>query len=94
MALVTIEGTFMDAQVRTNTFDGVAKTNLHVDIYQKNSTLPTKLVQLKTDDISLINVINKDFAEGSAIKVLASVNAYKNQAYFKLLEVSTPALTK
>lgn len=94
MAMVTIEGTFMDAQVRTNTFDGVAKTALHVDIYQKESTLANKLVQLKTDDVSLVNILNKDFTEGSAIKVKASVNAYKNQAYFKLLEVATPALSK
>ena len=94
MAIVTIKGIYMDAQVRTTNFNNEEKTNLYMDLYQKDSTVQQKLVQLKTKDISLINVLNKDFAQGSEIEVQASVTGYKNQAYFTLLSIKTPALTK
>lgn len=87
MAEVYIEGVFMGAEVKSSTFDGVTKTNVVVDVYQAKSSNSDKTVSLKTDDVSIINVFNENYDFGSVIKVKASVNAYKNKAYFKLLEV-------
>lgn len=87
MATVQITGIFMNAEVKTTTFDGVSKTALYLDVYQKDSKSKDKLVQLKTDDVSLINTLNQEYDLGSEIQTTALVNAYKNEAYFKLLEV-------
>lgn len=87
MAEVIIEGVFMGAEVKTQTYEGNSKTNLVLDIYQAKSSQTEKTVTLKTEDVALINELNQNYDFGSVIKVAASVNAYKNKAYFKLLEV-------
>lgn len=87
MAVVLIEGVFMGAELKTSTFDGNTKTNVVVDIYQQKSSLAEKTVQLKTEDVTLMNDLKDGYDFGSLITVKASVNAYKNKAYFKLLEV-------
>lgn len=87
MAIVLVEGVFMGAEVKTQTFDGNSKTSLYLDVYQPTSSQSEKMVQLKTDDVSLINTFSQDYDMGSKITVKAGVNAYKNKAYFKLLEV-------
>lgn len=87
MAEVIIEGVFMGAEVKTQTYEGNSKTNLVLDIYQSKSSQTEKTVTLKTEDVALINDLNQNYDFGSVIKVAASVNAYKNKAYFKLLEV-------
>lgn len=87
MATVLIEGVFMNAEIKSTTFDGNTKTALYVDVYQRDSTSAEKTVQLKTEDIELMNTLKSDYDFGSMIQVKAGVNAYKNKAYFKLLEV-------
>lgn len=87
MAIVLVEGVFMGAEVKTQTYDGNSKTSLYLDVYQPTSTQSEKMVQLKTDDVSLINTFSQDYDMGSKITVKAGVNAYKNKAYFKLIEV-------
>lgn len=87
MAEVLIEGVYMGAELKTTTFEGVSKTNLILDIYQQKSMSNEKTVTLKTDDVSLMNLLNEGFDFGSVITVKASVNAYKNKAYFKLLDI-------
>lgn len=87
MAVVLVEGVFMGAEVKTQTYDGNSKTSLYLDVYQPTSTQSEKMVQLKTDDVSLINTFSQDYDMGSKITVKAGVNAYKNKAYFKLIEV-------
>lgn len=87
MAQVIVDGVFMGAQLKTTTFDGNTKTKLIVDVYQPDSEQNSKTVQLSTDDVSLYQKMVSDFAMGSVIKIKAAVNAYKNQAYFKLLSV-------
>lgn len=87
MAIVLVEGVFMGAEVKTQTFDGNSKTSLYLDVYQPTSSQSEKMVQLKTDDVSLINTFSQDYDMGSKITVKAGVNAYKNKAYFKLIEV-------
>lgn len=87
MAQVIIEGVFMSAEIKSSTYEGVTKTNLLLDVYQPKSNDSEKTVSLKTDDVSLINLLNDGYDLGSTIKVKATVNAYKNKAYFKLIEV-------
>lgn len=87
MPVVAIEGVFMGANVKKSTFDGKEKSSLYIDVYQPNSDDSDKTVQIKADDVSLINSLSKDYAMGSVFACTASVNAYKNKAYFKLQDI-------
>ncbi|HYK74822.1 MAG TPA: hypothetical protein VEV44_17135 [Pseudoneobacillus sp.] len=89
MPLVTIEGVFMGASVKTSSYEGKEKSALYIDLYQPDSSDSEKMVQVKADDVSLINVLNKDFAMGSIFTCSVSVNAYKNKSYYKLLKISS-----
>lgn len=84
MALVQLEGVLMGSHIKSSKFEGVEKHKLQLDLYQPDSNSNNKMVVVSSDDLSLQNVINKDYAQGSVIKVAVQVNAYKNQAYFKL----------
>lgn len=87
MGIVTVEGVFMGAQIKSSTFDGNTKTALYVDVYQPASDLADKVVQLKSDDVALYQTLTSEFAMGSVFKAKVAVNAYKNKAYYKLLQV-------
>lgn len=87
MANVTIEGIFMGANVKTSTFEGNSKSSLYIDLYQPESENNEKTVQLKADDVSLINDLSKRFQMGTKFKCTATVNAYKNKAYYKLQNI-------
>lgn len=75
----------MAANPKTTSFEGKEKTSIYIDLYQPDSEESDKTVQVKTDDLSLLNKLNKDFAMGSIFKCKAAVNAYKNKAYYKLI---------
>jgi hypothetical protein len=77
----------MAANAKTSTFDGKERTSIYIDLYQPESEESDKTVKVKTDDLSLLNKLNKEFAMGSVFKCRASVNAYKNQAYYKLISL-------
>lgn len=87
MPVVNIEGVFMGANVKKSTFDGKEKSSLYIDVYQPNSEDSDKTVQIKSDDVALINALSKDYSMGSVFSCTASVNAYKNKAYFKLQDI-------
>lgn len=87
MAEVIIEGVFMGANLKTTEFDGKKTTRLEVDIYQKNSMSNQKVVTAKTENLELADTIRDNYDLGSLIKIKAVVNAYKNQVYFRLMEV-------
>lgn len=87
MAIVVVEGVFMGANVKSSTYEGNTKTSLLIDVYQPKSELSDKMIQLKTDDIGLLSVITSEYDMGSIFKANATVNAYQNKAYFKLLNV-------
>lgn len=87
MAEVIIEGVFMGSSLKTTEFDGKKTTRLEVDIYQRDSTSNQKTVTAKTENLDLVDVINENYDFGSIVRIKAVVNAYKNQAYFKLLEL-------
>lgn len=87
MAEVILEGIFMGSSLKSTEFDGKKTTRLEVDIYQKDSTSNQKTITVKTENLELADVIKDNYDFGSLIRVKALVNAYKNQAYFRLLEV-------
>lgn len=87
MAIVTIQGIYMNSELKTTTYDGNSKTSVQLDIYQKDSPSSEKVVQLKTDDLELLHALSEHYDLGSIITVKATVNAYKNKSYYKLLEV-------
>lgn len=87
MAKVVIEGVFMGASVLESSFNDVVKYSTQIDIYQNDSQEKDKSVMVKSDNPKLAAELIKDFQMGKPIRVSASVNAYKNQAYYKLIEV-------
>lgn len=87
MAEVILEGIFMGSSLKSTEFDGKKTTRLEVDIYQKDSTSNQKTITVKTENLELADAIKDNYDFGSLIRVKALVNAYKNQAYFRLLEV-------
>lgn len=87
MPLVNVTGVFMGANVKTSTYEGVSKTSLYIDLYQPEAQGNDKVVQLKSDDVDLLNQINNNYDMGSVLEAEANVNAYQNKAYFKLLNL-------
>ena len=87
MAIATVKGMFLKAFTKTTTYQGDTKTSLLVDVYQPDNDGSDKLVQIKTDDLSLYEKFAKEYDNGSLIELKVQVNAYQNKAYFKLLEV-------
>lgn len=87
MAMVNVKGVYMGANVKTSTFDGVSKTAIYVDVYQPEAQGSDKVVQLKSDNVDLLNHFNNEYAMGSVFEAVANVNAYQNKAYYKLLEL-------
>lgn len=88
MPQVIVKGVFMGANLKTSTFEGNSKTSVYVDVYQPDAEGTDKVVQLKSDDVSLFQSLSNEFAMGSVFEAKASVNAYQNKAYFKLLEIT------
>ncbi|MEI7028336.1 hypothetical protein [Paenibacillus sp. y28] len=83
MALVQVAGRFMGVSLDSREFQGVKKTSVLIDVYQKDSPLRDKSVQVKSDDLE----VYKDFTmmeEGDTIALNCTVSAYKNDAYYKL----------
>lgn len=87
MAQVILEGVYMACNPKTTSYEGKEKTSLNIDIYQPDSEHNEKTVQVKTEDLSLLAKLNNDYSMGSLFKCKAVVNAYKNKAYYRLVEV-------
>lgn len=87
MPLVTVKGVFMGANVKTTTFENQSKSHIQIDIYQPETEENEKMLQVKAEDISLINKFQKDFSMGSIIEAEVVVSAYKNKAYYKLKKI-------
>ncbi|GAB0171928.1 hypothetical protein LSPCS325_53650 [Lysinibacillus sp. CTST325] len=87
MAIAIVKGMFLKAFTKKSSFGGNDKTSLYVDVYQSDNEGSDKLVQVKTDDLSLYEQFVQNYDNGSVIELKVQVNAYQNKAYFKLLEV-------
>jgi hypothetical protein len=88
MPLVGLKGVFMGANVKTSTFEGNSKSSLMIDLYQPDSPDTEKTVQVKSDDLGLLNKLSQEYSMGSVFECTASVNAYKNKAYYKLHSIT------
>lgn len=87
MPLVDVTGVFMGANLKNSTYDGVTKTAIYIDIYQPNAQGSDKVVQIKSDDVNLLNQINNDYDMGSVFKAETNLSAYQNKSYFKLINL-------
>jgi hypothetical protein len=84
MAHVIVEGQFLGVNLKKTSFEGKEKTNVYLDLYQPEVPDTNKNVQIKAEDIIVLNSF-KDAKMGQPVKALCSVNAYQNQAYYKLV---------
>jgi hypothetical protein len=87
MPIVQIDGVYMGANPKSSTYEGVTKQALYIDIYQPDSPDTEKTLQLKSDDIGLLVKLGQEYMMGTPFSCKASLNAYKNKAYFKLVEI-------
>ena len=87
MAMVTVEGVFLGANIVTRNFEGNTKTELVVDLYQPESNSRNKTVVLQSSDTSLFDRLVKSYAMGSILKAKVTLTAYQNNVYFKLVEI-------
>lgn len=86
MALVTIKGAFLGAQIRKKSYEGNKESYVQIDIYQSGSTAANKTVTIKADDVEVYDIL-KQYDLGSYIELECLVNAFKNQTYFKLVRI-------
>lgn len=86
MANVILNGVFMGAEPKQSTFEGVTKSSIQIDVYQPKA-IGEKAVQVKSNDLSIITELNQEYSTGSLISMECSVNAYKNKAYYSLVQL-------
>lgn len=91
MAIVMVEGVFMGASMDKRTFDGKDKFAVLIDVYQPTSPLKDKAIQVKSEDLTDIQKFQNEYSTGDIITLKVAVNAYKNDAYYKLVDVVKPA---
>lgn len=87
MPKVMVKGVFMGANLKKSQFDGKEKTSLYIDVYQPDSTDTDKMVQVKSDDVTLVQTFNSEYTMGSVFEAEVSVTAYQNKVYYKLLDL-------
>lgn len=58
MSMVIVSGKFAGASLDSKTYDGKTTNTLLIDLYQPNSPLPNKAVQVRTDDLQLLTTFN------------------------------------
>ncbi|MCM3738514.1 hypothetical protein M3215_22740 [Bacillus cytotoxicus] len=86
MPQVLIEGVFMGAGIVSREFNGNKTTSLNVDLYQKNET-GNETVKVSSKEVELFQQISEGYKLGTPFKCLANVNAYKNNAYYNLVQI-------
>lgn len=89
MAMVHVKGQFLGAKIDKKNFDGKETISVLLDIYQPDSPLKTKNITVKVDDVEMLEVFNRTYKFGSPIEVVCSINAYRNEAYYKLIDLVT-----
>lgn len=87
MSIVILEGMFLSAGLRERTWNDKKEVSVQLDLYQPDSPLQNKSVSVKCEDTTILNKIQNEYAMGSVVKVKCMVNAYKNAAYYRLLEL-------
>lgn len=87
MANLTLKGVFMGSSVKTSEYEGNKKTTLLIDVYQPESESTDKVVQVRSNEVDLLNSLSKNYSMGSIIECEVYVNAYRNQAYYNLQKI-------
>ena len=64
--------------------NGNQKTTCNITLYQDEHDA---IVRVKSDDLSVYEKLSADFDKGSLITLKVKVNAYQNNAYYKLIEL-------
>lgn len=86
MAQVIVSGVFMGAHLREREYEGKKTVSCMIDVYQPTSQSSNKMISVKSDDATLYSDFNQNYDFGSNISLECQVNAYRNDAYFKLLK--------
>uniref|UniRef100_UPI002D78E6F4 hypothetical protein n=2 Tax=Bacillaceae TaxID=186817 RepID=UPI002D78E6F4 len=86
MPVVQIEGVFMGASIITKEFEGNKRTSLSIDLYQKNDN-GNETVKISSKEVELFQQISEGYKLGTPFKCLATVSAYKNNAYYNLQQI-------
>jgi hypothetical protein len=96
MAQVIIKGIYMGASLKQGkNQDGTpGKMSCMVDIYQPDSPDKDKMVSVKADDPAMKEYFEDNYQPmQQKVYLMASVNAYRNDAYYKFVEDVTEALS-
>ncbi|MDH2862549.1 hypothetical protein [Bacillus cytotoxicus] len=86
MPVVKIEGVFMGASILEKEFEGNKRTSVSIDLYQKGEK-GNETVKVSTKEVSLFQTISGSYKLGDEFKCLATVSAYKNNAYYNLQQI-------
>ncbi|AZJ24811.1 MULTISPECIES: hypothetical protein [Bacillus cereus group] len=86
MPQVQIEGVFMGASIIERVYEGKTTSTLNVDLYQVG-TNGNESVKVTSKDLKMFQTISEGYKLGTPFKCLASVNAYKNNAYYNLEQI-------
>ncbi len=86
MPKVLIEGVYMDATIATSEYNGEKKSKLVVDLYQKNEK-GNETVRVTSQDVGLYQQMADSYKMGVPFKCYVTVNAYKNNAYYNLVQI-------
>ncbi len=87
MAQAIVKGVFMGAHLKESNFEGVKKVSCMIDVYQPTSQAQDKMVSVKCDDATRLTEFNTKFCFGDLIDLEVLINAYRNEAYYKLSAV-------
>lgn len=90
MSLVTVKGKFMGVALDKRSYQGVDKYQVLIDLYQKDSPLKDKSVQVRTDELTEQSNFSA-IAEGTEITLECTVNAYQNNTTFRLVRIVPPS---
>lgn len=84
MSLVVIEGNFLSASLRSQQRNGQEVVSVQVDVYQPDSPQASKTVPVRVDEVTALNDFQMKYKPMDRIKMQCTVNAYQNQAYYKM----------
>ncbi|EEM92318.1 hypothetical protein [Bacillus thuringiensis] len=86
MPQVQIEGVFMGAGIIEREYEGNKRTSLSIDLYQKGEK-GNETVKVSSKEVALFQTISESYKLGDKFKCLATVSAYKNNAYYNLQQI-------
>lgn len=87
MAIVNVIGTFIGANLKKQEFEGKISYSVQLDVYQAENPKTDKMISVKVEDAEKLQQFQSQFKMGDPINLHCSISAYKNQAYFKFIDV-------